>query len=193
MMYVSWKILSLPHEHVCTTLHIIIRWSENVRRVNKICLQCGHFIPCYFLLNFVLYFISSLQTVTISNTHVTTEHENKSSKLFFCFGLSNFNIIPLLHIMFNVLGQHYTSWMFYTFLNNNGYFQGIYALCKHIISLTNFTYFSVWRWNVKFSHVKITYVLIIWLRTVWERFVFQKTEKNNCSKIDISRCKLILW
>jgi hypothetical protein len=31
----------------------------------------------------------------------------------------------------------------------------IYALCKHTISLTNFTYFSVWRWNVKFSHVII--------------------------------------
>ena len=60
-------------------LHIVIMWPENVRRVNKICLHCGHFIHCYFLLNFVLYFSSSLQTVTISNTHVTTEHENKSS------------------------------------------------------------------------------------------------------------------
>ena len=34
-------------------LHIIIRWPENVRRVNKICLHCGHFIHCYILLNFI--------------------------------------------------------------------------------------------------------------------------------------------
>jgi hypothetical protein len=37
-------------------LHIIIRWPENVRRVNKIWLHCGHFIHCYILLNFVLFF-----------------------------------------------------------------------------------------------------------------------------------------
>ena len=43
-------------------LHIIIRWPENVRRVNKICLHCGHFIHCYILLNFVLFFSSSWQS-----------------------------------------------------------------------------------------------------------------------------------
>ena len=37
-------------------LHIISRWPENVRRVNKIWLHCGHFIHCYILLNFVLFF-----------------------------------------------------------------------------------------------------------------------------------------
>ena len=63
-------------------LHIIIRWPENVRRGNNICLHCGHFIHCYILLNFVLFFSSSWQSVTISNTHVTTEHENKSSYFF---------------------------------------------------------------------------------------------------------------
>jgi hypothetical protein len=47
-------------------LHILIMWPENIRRVNKICLHCGHFIHGYFLLNFVLYFSSSLQTVTIN-------------------------------------------------------------------------------------------------------------------------------
>jgi hypothetical protein len=31
-------------------LHIIIRWPKNVRRVNKICLNCGYFIHCYILL-----------------------------------------------------------------------------------------------------------------------------------------------
>jgi hypothetical protein len=40
-------------------LHIIIRWPKNVRRVNKICLHCGHFIHCYILLNFVLFFSTS--------------------------------------------------------------------------------------------------------------------------------------
>jgi hypothetical protein len=49
-------------------LHIIIRWPENVRRVNKICLHCGHFIHCYILLNFVLFFSSSWPSV-ISDTH----------------------------------------------------------------------------------------------------------------------------
>jgi hypothetical protein len=62
-------ILSLPP---WTCLHrfdlrIIIRWPENVRRVNKICLHGGHFIHCYVLLNFVLFFSSSWQCVTISN------------------------------------------------------------------------------------------------------------------------------
>jgi hypothetical protein len=47
--------------------------------VSKICLHCGHFIHRYVFVDFFLYFSSSLQTVTISNTHVNTEHENKSS------------------------------------------------------------------------------------------------------------------
>jgi hypothetical protein len=29
-------------------LHIIIRWPENVKRVNKICIHCGHFIHCKY-------------------------------------------------------------------------------------------------------------------------------------------------
>jgi len=33
--------------------------------------------------------------------------------VFFCFGLPSFNIIPLLHIMLNFLGQHYTSWILF--------------------------------------------------------------------------------
>jgi hypothetical protein len=63
-------------------LHLIIRWPENIWRVNKICLHCGKFIHCYILLNFVLFFRSSWQYVPISNTRVTTEHENKSSYFF---------------------------------------------------------------------------------------------------------------
>jgi hypothetical protein len=49
---VSWKIFSLHH----FDLHIIIRWPENVKRVNKICIHCGHFIHCYILLNSVSFF-----------------------------------------------------------------------------------------------------------------------------------------
>ena len=59
--------------------HNISRWPENVKRVNNICLHCDHFIHCYIYLNFVLFFSSSWQSVTISNTRVTTEHGNKSS------------------------------------------------------------------------------------------------------------------
>jgi len=43
--------------------------------------------------------------------------------------------------MLNFIGQHHTGGISYTSINNNGYFQGIYALCKHTISLTNFTSF----------------------------------------------------
>jgi hypothetical protein len=64
--------------------HNISRWPENVKRVNNICLHCDHFIHCYIYLNFVLFFSSSWQSVTISNTRVTTEHGNKSSLFFFC-------------------------------------------------------------------------------------------------------------
>jgi len=43
--------------------------------------------------------------------------------------------------MLNFVGQHHTGGISYTSINNNGYFQGIYALCKHTISLENFTSF----------------------------------------------------
>ena len=54
--------------HHCD-LHIIIRWPENVKRVNKICIHCGHFIHCCILLNSALYFSSSWRSLTISDTH----------------------------------------------------------------------------------------------------------------------------
>jgi hypothetical protein len=44
--------------------------------------------------------------------------------------------------MLNFIGQHHTGGISYTSINNNAYFQGIYALCKHTILLTNFTPFS---------------------------------------------------
>jgi hypothetical protein len=65
-------------------LHIIIRWPENVRRVNKICLHCGHFIHCYILLNFVYFFSSPWQCVTISVMSL-----QNMKIVIFCFGLSN--------------------------------------------------------------------------------------------------------
>ena len=46
-------------------LHIIIRWPENVKRLKKICIHCGHFIHCYILLNVVSFFSSSWQSVTM--------------------------------------------------------------------------------------------------------------------------------
>ena len=74
MMYDLWNTFALPHDHLCT---VFTRCSENVRRVKKILLS---FLKHYFtLLQFVLFPNSSWQSVTISNTHVTTEHENKSS------------------------------------------------------------------------------------------------------------------
>ena len=83
----------------------------------------------YFVEFCIIFFSSSWQSVTISNTHVITEHENKSSYFF------------VLACMLNFVGQHHTNWIFYTSINNNGYFHGIYVLCKHTISLTNFTSF----------------------------------------------------
>ena len=36
-------------------------------------------------------------------------HEHKSSYIFICFSLSNFNIIPLFQKMLNFVGQHHTG------------------------------------------------------------------------------------
>jgi len=68
-------------------------------------------------------------------------------------------------------------------MNNNGYFQGIHALCKHSISDTHkfYIFFSL---QMKcqiltcINSLKISYIPIIWLGTVWERFIFQKTKKK---------------
>ena len=68
-------------------LHIIIRWPKNVRRVNKICLHCGHFIHCYILLN-LYYFLAVHDSLWLLVTLIlTTEHENKSS--YFVFACLN--------------------------------------------------------------------------------------------------------
>ena len=134
MMHDSWKTFALPHDHVCNHF---IRWPENVRRVSKI--LWSFLKHCYILLNFVLFFSSSWHSVTMSNTLVTTEHEHKSSYSFF---------VGLYACMLDFVGQHYTSWIFYTSINNNGFFHGIYVLCKHTISLINFTSFSVGKWNI---------------------------------------------
>ena len=84
----------------------------------------------------------------------------KINHLIFCFGLSNFNIIPLLHMTLNFLGQHYTNWIFYISINNNGYFQGIYALCQHTIS--HLFQFAGEMSNLTFiNSLKITYIPII--------------------------------
>jgi hypothetical protein len=92
--------------------------------------------------------------------------------------------MSLLHIMLNFVGQHHTGGISYTSINNNDYFQGIYALCKHTISLTNFTSFFQFAGEMSNSHMykspkyNLQYIPIIWLLTVWDRFIFQKTERK---------------
>ena len=51
--------------------------------------------------------------------------------------------------MLNFVGQHHTGGISYKSINNNGYFQWIYALCKYTISFTNFTSFfqNAEMWN----------------------------------------------
>jgi hypothetical protein len=65
----------------------------------------------------------------------------------------------------------------YASINNNGYFQGIYASHSQILHLFQFA------GEMSNSHMykfpQITYIPIIWLLTVRERFIFQKTEKKN--------------
>ena len=134
-------------------LHIIIRWPENVRRVNNICLHCGHFLHCYILLNFVLFVLEvhdSLWLLIVHSCHYRT------CKSYFCF-VSTW-LIPLFHILLNFVGQHHAAGISYTSINNNGYFQGIDALCKHTWHLTHkiYTFSSGCRWSVKFSHVYIS-------------------------------------
>ena len=81
-------------------------------------------ILCWILYNFLAVH-DSLRLLVVHSCHYRTW-----KSYFFCFGLSNCNIIPLFHIMLNFIGQHHTGGISYTSINNNGYFQGIYALCK---------------------------------------------------------------
>ena len=121
----------------------------------------------YTLLYFVEFCIILQQSITVCDyqqfIHVTTEYENRN----FAFGLSNFNIIPLLHKILNFVSQHHTDGISYTSININGYFQGICVLCKQTISLANFTsFFSL---QVKYhmltgiNFLKITYIPIIYM------------------------------
>ena len=93
------------------------------------------------------------------------------SFFFFKYSFSFYLSIAVLLIFLYLNAANKTVLLLY------GYFQGIYALCKCTISLTNFTSFSVYMWNVKFSRDKFP-----------QNSLYSYNLKNNCSKIDISRC-----
>ena len=145
-----------------------IEWPENVRRVNKI--LWSFLKHCYMLLNFVLFFRSSWQSVTISNTHVTTEHENKSTFVLFWLvcSISLVNIIPtefFIHLLIIIV--IFMEFMYCVNTPSHSQilhlFFSLQVKCQIITCINSF---------------KITYIPIIWLLTVWERFIFQKTEKK---------------
>ena len=102
-------------------IHIFIRRPENVRSVNKICLHCGHFIPCYIMLIFFEFVAvhDSLWLLVVHPCYYRTWNPY--------FGLSNCNIIPLAYtfVMLNFVCQLHTGRISYTSINNNGYFQGM--------------------------------------------------------------------
>jgi hypothetical protein len=52
--------------------------------------------------------------------------------------MSKSNIFPLLHVILSFVGQHHTNWIVYASINNNGYFQGIYASHSQILHLFQF-------------------------------------------------------
>jgi phosphotransferase system glucose/maltose/N-acetylglucosamine-specific IIC component len=130
-------------------LHIIIRWPENVRKVNIVVIL--YIVIFFWMLYYLILAVDDSLGLLV--TLMSLQNMKRNYLNCFVFGLSNFNIIPLLPIMLNFVGQHHTSWFFYTSININGYFQRMYALCKHTISLTNFTSVSICRWNNKSSHL----------------------------------------
>ena len=176
MMYNSWKTFPLPHDHVCT---VFIRWPENVRRVTKI--LWSFLKHCYILLNFVLFFSSSWQSVTISIKHSCHYRTRKKSFYFF-----------VLACMLNFVGQHHTSWICYTSINNNGYYYGIYVLCKYTISLTQFTSFFQFAGEMSNSHMykffqNYLYSYNMIANSLRKIHISENREKNNCSEIVLPR------
>jgi hypothetical protein len=73
-------------------------------------------------------------------------------------------------VLFNFVGQHHTSWIFYTSINNSGYFQGIYALCDQILHL--FQLQMKCQIFTCINSLKITYIPIILLLTVLQLYSF---------------------
>ena len=84
----------------------------------------------------------------------------------------------------------------HTSIYNNGYFQGIYALCQHTISLTNFTSFQ-FADEMSYSHINKfsqnnLYSYNIIADSLRKIHITENREKIT-TKIEIPRCKLILW
>ena len=100
MMYDSWKTFALTHDHVCT---VLIRWPENVRRVNNI--LWSFLKHCYILLNFVLFLAVHdslwLLVTLMSLQSMKINHLNFLFGLVYC-SISLVNIIPaefLIHLL----------------------------------------------------------------------------------------------
>ena len=119
------------------------------------------------------------------NNHVTTEHENKSSYFLFWLvcSISLVNIIP--------------TEFFYTSINNNGYFHGIYVLCKHTISLTNFTSFFQFAGEMSDYHMYKFFQNNLYsynmIADSLRKIHISENREKNCSEIVTPTCKLILW
>ena len=116
-----------------------------------------------------------------------TEHEIYHLLIFYFifFGLSNFNITPLLHIMLNLVGQHHTSWIFFMHLL---IIRAIFKEFMHHLTHKFYIFFSL---QVKceiltcINSLKITYIPIIDCSQFEKDSYFRKQRKNNCSKIVI--------
>jgi hypothetical protein len=91
-------------------LHIIISWPEYVRRVNIVV------ILYIVMFGGILYYLILAvdDSLGLLVTLMSLQNMKRNYLNCFVFGLSNFNIIPLLPIMLNFVGQHHTSWLFYT-------------------------------------------------------------------------------
>jgi hypothetical protein len=175
MMYDLWKTFSLPHEYVCT---VLISWPENVRRVTKI--LWSFLKHCYILLNFVLFYSSSWQSVTISIKHSCHYRTRKKIILIFCFGLyAQFRWSTSYQL--NLLS-----------INKNGYFHGMYVLCKCTISLTQFTSFFQFAGEMSNSHMykffqNNLYSYNMIANSLRKIHISENRDRNNCSEIVIPR------
>ena len=106
--------------------------------------------------------------------------------------MSKFNIFPLLHILLSFVGQHHTNCILYASVNNNGYYQGIYASHSQILHLFQFVGEISNYHMYKFPQNNLySYYMIA---DSSRKILFSENrETKYCSKIDIPRCKLILW
>ena len=102
--------------------------------------------------------------------------------------LSNFNIIPLLHIILNFVGQHHTSWIFYIHLYI------IMAIFKEFMHCVNTPFHSQILHLFQFAdEMSDSHIYKYSQNNLLRKIHISENRKNNCTKIEIPRCKLILW